>query len=47
MDERAALRIHTSLHWKRLTNTLAKEVLSQDYLLHVEPLFRTTPPQKY
>lgn len=37
----AALHIHTFLHWKRLTNTSAEEVLSQDYLQRAEPLLKT------
>ncbi|XP_026203131.1 uncharacterized protein LOC113153648 [Anabas testudineus] len=37
----AALHIHTFLHWKRLTNASAEEVLSQDYLQRAEPLLKT------
>ncbi|GAA6215421.1 uncharacterized protein LOC108898594 isoform X2 [Lates japonicus] len=37
----AALHIHTFLHWKRLTNSSAEEVLSLHYLHRVEPLLKT------
>ncbi|XP_018554042.1 uncharacterized protein LOC108898594 isoform X2 [Lates calcarifer] len=37
----AALHIHTFLHWKRLTNSSAEEVLSLQYLHRVEPLLKT------
>lgn len=34
----AALHIHTFLHWKRLTDPSAGEVLSLDYLHGLDPL---------
>ncbi|XP_044038220.1 uncharacterized protein LOC122869357 isoform X1 [Siniperca chuatsi] len=36
----AALHVHTFLHWKRLTNPSAGEVLSLDYLHRVDPLLK-------
>ena len=36
----AALHIHTFLHWKRLTDPSAEEVLSLDYLHRAEPLLK-------
>ncbi|XP_038548795.1 uncharacterized protein LOC119882685 isoform X2 [Micropterus salmoides] len=37
----AALHVHTFLHWKRLTNSSAGEVLSLGYLHRVDPLLKT------
>ncbi|XP_040918999.1 uncharacterized protein LOC121198755 isoform X2 [Toxotes jaculatrix] len=37
----AALHIHTFLHWKRLTNSSAGEVLSLHYLHRVKPLLKS------
>ncbi len=37
----AALHVHTFLHWKRVTNSSAEEVLSLDYLHRVDPLLKT------
>ncbi|TMS15347.1 hypothetical protein E3U43_021809 [Larimichthys crocea] len=36
----AALHVHTFLHWKRLTDPSAEEVLSLDYLDRVDPLIK-------
>ncbi|XP_051242972.1 uncharacterized protein LOC127355795 [Dicentrarchus labrax] len=37
----AALHIHTLIHWQRLTDPSAGEVLSLDYLNRVDPLLKT------
>lgn len=37
----AALHVHMLLHLERLTNSSDGEVLSLDYLHHVDPLLKT------